>query len=82
MSVSLYIDGKPHSAKRGESLAAVLMRHQPPVFRSHPVDDSPRSAFCMMGVCFECLVEIDGIRGQQACLVTVRDGMSVNRGRM
>jgi predicted molibdopterin-dependent oxidoreductase YjgC len=36
----------------------------------------------MMGVCFECQVEIDGIRGQQACLVVVRDGMTVRRGRM
>ncbi|MFV1875734.1 (2Fe-2S)-binding protein [Nioella sp.] len=82
MSVSLMIDGKPHSANEGECLASVLMRQQPPVFRQHPVDGSPRTAFCMMGVCFECQVEIDGIRGQQACLVVVRDGMTVRRGRM
>ena len=33
----------------------------------------------MMGVCFECLVEIDGVGHQQACLVPVRGGMSIKR---
>ena len=32
-----------------------------------------------MGVCFECLVEIDGVPNQQACLVPVSEGMSVRR---
>jgi predicted molibdopterin-dependent oxidoreductase YjgC len=31
----------------------------------------------MMGVCFECLVEIDGSPNHQACMTTVRDGMSI-----
>jgi predicted molibdopterin-dependent oxidoreductase YjgC len=33
----------------------------------------------MMGVCFECLVEVDGKPGRQACLTTVRDGMVIRR---
>jgi predicted molibdopterin-dependent oxidoreductase YjgC len=33
----------------------------------------------MMGVCFECLVEIDGQTNQQGCLVRVRDGMRIRR---
>jgi predicted molibdopterin-dependent oxidoreductase YjgC len=37
----------------------------------------------MMGVCFECLVAIDGVGSRQACLVPVRDGMRIEtqRGR-
>jgi NADH dehydrogenase/NADH:ubiquinone oxidoreductase subunit G len=31
----------------------------------------------MMGVCFECLVEIDGIPNQQACMTPVKEGMQV-----
>ena len=31
----------------------------------------------MMGVCFECLVEIDGSPNHQACMTTVRDGMCI-----
>jgi hypothetical protein len=31
----------------------------------------------MMGVCFECLVTIDGIGSRQGCLVPVTDGMRI-----
>jgi predicted molibdopterin-dependent oxidoreductase YjgC len=33
----------------------------------------------MMGVCFECLVEIDGVANRQACMTEVRDGMRIKR---
>ncbi len=33
----------------------------------------------MMGACFECLVEIDGISNRQACMIQVRAGMIVRR---
>jgi len=33
----------------------------------------------MMGVCFECLMEIDGIPNRQACMVTVAPGMRIAR---
>ena len=32
-----------------------------------------------MGICFECLVTIDGESDRQACLEPVRDGMRVDR---
>ncbi|OXC76983.1 Opine oxidase subunit C [Caballeronia sordidicola] len=32
----------------------------------------------MMGACFECLVEIDGMPSRQSCLVTVQDGMRIH----
>jgi hypothetical protein len=31
----------------------------------------------MMGACFECLVQIDGVPSRQSCMVTVRDGMRI-----
>ena len=33
----------------------------------------------MMGVCFECLMVIDGVPSRQACMVTVREGMRIER---
>ena len=33
----------------------------------------------MMGLCFDCLMEIDGVPNTQACLVEVREGMVVCR---
>ena len=38
-----------------------------------------RAPFCMMGTCFECLVEIDGQPNRQACLTIVREGMDIKR---
>ena len=38
---------------------------------------APRAPYCMMGVCFECLLEIDGVANRQACLVTVQPGMKI-----
>ncbi|NUT16777.1 MAG: (2Fe-2S)-binding protein [Cupriavidus sp.] len=47
-------------------------------FRNSPVSGEPRAPYCMMGVCFECLMEIDGQPSRQSCLVTVREGMRVH----
>jgi predicted molibdopterin-dependent oxidoreductase YjgC len=47
--------------------------------RASPVSGAPRAPYCLMGVCFECLVEVDGVRDRQACLTTIRDGMRVRR---
>ena len=38
-----------------------------------------RGPDCHMGVCYECLMEIDGVPNQQSCLIPVREGMSVKR---
>jgi len=38
-----------------------------------------RGPFCLMGSCFDCLVEIDGIPNRQACMVEVTEGMTVRR---
>ncbi|MDH3376643.1 MAG: (2Fe-2S)-binding protein [Gammaproteobacteria bacterium] len=38
---------------------------------------SPRGLFCAMGVCFDCLVRVDGRPGIRACLEPVRDGMRI-----
>ncbi|NHX27873.1 (2Fe-2S)-binding protein, partial [Escherichia coli] len=42
------------------------------------VSGQPRAPFCMMGACFECLVEIDGIV-QQACMLEVTEGLEICR---
>ena len=36
-----------------------------------------RAPYCMMGVCFDCLAEIDGVPNRQSCMVTVQPGMRI-----
>jgi D-hydroxyproline dehydrogenase subunit gamma len=78
-TVRLTFDGAPIEAREGESLAAALIAAGHTALRTTTVSGAPRGPFCMMGVCFECLVEIDGVGNQQACMLTVREGMAVRR---
>ena len=75
--VPITIDGEPVQARAGDTVAAALLAAGRATCRSTPVSGAPRGPYCMMGVCFDCLVEIDGVGSQQACLVRVREGMQV-----
>ena len=76
-AVAITIDGRPAQARAGDSVAAALLAAGIEVCRTTPVSGAPRAPYCMMGVCFECLVTIDGVGNRQGCLVRVRDGMAV-----
>ena len=66
------------SLSKGANLAAALLTAGVDVFRHSPVSGAPRAPFCMMGACFECLVEIDGVT-RQACMLEVTEGMTITR---
>jgi predicted molibdopterin-dependent oxidoreductase YjgC len=76
--VHLHFDGEAITAFDGDNLATALLRAGKVQFRTAEKND-PRGPYCMMGVCFECLVEINGRPNQQACQITVRDGMMIQR---
>jgi D-hydroxyproline dehydrogenase subunit gamma len=78
---TIEIDGLPAVAEPGESVAAVLLRQAEPWSRQSPVSQAKRAPYCMMGVCFDCLAEVDGVPSVQTCLAPVRDGMCVARQR-
>ena len=75
--VRFTFDGREIEAREGDSVAAALLAAGISTCRTTPVSDAPRAPYCMMGVCFDCLVAIDGIGNRQACLVRVREGMAV-----
>ena len=77
--VVLSFEGRAIEALEGDSVAAAVLSARPGFTRTTPVGGRPRAPYCMMGVCFECLMEIDGVPNRQACLVQVRDGMAVRR---
>jgi len=76
-SIQLVVDGQPMQAFEGESIAAALLAEGRRILRYSPRGREPRGLFCGMGVCFECVVEIDGRRHVRACVTAVRDGMTV-----
>lgn len=73
----LTVDGRAITACAGDSVAAALLSAGILACRTTPVSGAPRGPYCMMGVCFECLVVIDGIGSRQACLTPVHDGMAI-----
>jgi D-hydroxyproline dehydrogenase subunit gamma len=75
--VSITIDGKPVAAREGDSVAAALLGSGSLACRTTPVTGVPRAPFCMMGVCFDCLVTVDGAANVQGCMTRVRDGMRI-----
>lgn len=78
-ALTITIDGQSVRAEPGETVAAVLLRQTQAWSRLTPVSRSRRAPYCMMGVCFDCLAEVDGVASVQTCLTTVRDGMRVTR---
>jgi predicted molibdopterin-dependent oxidoreductase YjgC len=75
--VNFAIDGRSATARMGDTVAAALLANGVEVCRTTPVSGAPRAPYCMMGVCFECLVAVDGIGNRQGCLVAVKEGMRV-----
>ncbi|HEX2826821.1 MAG TPA: (2Fe-2S)-binding protein [Burkholderiales bacterium] len=79
--VTITIDGEPHPARATDSVAAAMLAAGVDRCRTTPVSGAPRAPYCMMGVCFDCLVTIDGVGNRQGCLVRVRDGMKIEMQR-
>lgn len=75
--LSFTLDGEAVKGLEGDSVAAALLANGRAACRESAVSGSPRGPFCMMGVCFDCLVTIDGVGNRQGCLVPLRAGMAV-----
>ena len=76
-TVAFTLNGTPATARAGDTVAAALLAAGVSHCRTTPVSSAKRAPYCMMGVCFECLVTIDGVGNHQGCLIPVRDGMQV-----
>ena len=76
--VAFIFDGQEITAHEGESVAAALLVSGLRSFRTTRVSGKERGPFCMMGACYDCLVEIDG-ETVQACMTPVSAGLDVRR---
>lgn len=74
-------EGKTLLARRGDTVASALLLSLEQVTRETPLSGSARGPYCLMGVCFECLVEINGVPNRQACMTLVEEGMAVRKQR-
>lgn len=79
--VTIDLDGRPVEAEVGRPLGALLHGELNGVLRRTAKDGAPRGVFCGMGVCFDCLVRVDGRAGVRACVTPIRAGMRVETVR-
>lgn len=82
-AVTIRVDGVPLTARAGDTVTAALLAGGHDHCRTTAVSGARRAPYCLMGVCFDCLVTVDGVGNRQGCLVAVRDGMVIEtqRGR-
>lgn len=75
--VCIVVSGRRIEVAANANLAGALLDAGVAFVRTTPVSGAPRLPFCMMGVCFDCLANVDGVPNRQTCLETVREGMVV-----
>lgn len=73
------LDGRDVSFRPGQSIAAALFEAGITSWRSTRGAGRPRGLFCGIGVCFDCLVVVDGLPNVRACLTPAAPGMAVTR---
>lgn len=77
-AVTITVDGQERTAHAGETVAAALIADDGLATRQ-TASGAWRGVYCGMGVCFDCLLVIDGVPNTRACMTLVADGMRVDR---
>ena len=78
-TIAVEVEGRTVLVPEGASAAAAVLVAGLRSIRETPVEGSERAPYCMMGVCFDCLAEIDGVSNRQSCMVEARPGMRIRR---
>jgi len=75
--VTFTFNGENFKGTEGQSIAAALMATGVRELRKTRFDEEPRLIFCGIGICFDCVVVVDGVANQRACLVEINDGAKI-----
>lgn len=82
--ITIYFEGTPLVIDAGITVAVAVLghshKHEDGNYTSiNPISGERRGPNCLMGVCFECMMVINGVPNQQSCLIVAEDGMQVER---
>ena len=80
--ISVTINNMPVIAYEGELVSTVLLEEGIHVFQIKHKSGNPSGIYCGMGICYECLVTIDGVPNTRACQTSVAEGMIIETGNM
>jgi len=71
-------DGRDVAFRLGQTVGAALIATGVYSWRTTRRQGRPRGYFCGIGVCFDCLITVDGVPNLRACLVTAQPEMVVS----
>lgn len=71
---TIRFDGEQVEVVDGQTIAAALLAADQRAFRRTRRAGRPRGLYCGIGACFDCLVIVNGVPSQRACLVEARPG--------
>ena len=74
-SVEIFIDGKPIKAHKRETIATALLNAG--YFASRTIDSKPMGVYCNIGVCYNCVMTVNGFSSVRICKTLVTDGCRV-----
>lgn len=77
MNFNIYLDDVAITATEGQSVGAALTAAGIISWRRTRHSGRPRGLFCGIGICFDCLLTVDSLPGQRACLVRAAPGMQL-----
>ena len=75
--VTFTFNGETFKGVEGQSIAAALMARGVRQLRKTRFDEEPRLIFCGIGVCFDCVVVVNGVANQRACLIEIVEGAKI-----
>jgi hypothetical protein len=78
-TVPVSVEGRDIRVPAGASAAAAMLLAGFAAIRETGVTGTPRGPYCLVGVCFDCFAEINGIPNRQSCMVRVAPGMAIRR---
>jgi len=75
--IHIRVNGRAIAAFPGETVLAALTAAGFKVLKKSNLRGELRGPFCGMGVCYECLVTINGVPKQRSCMVEVAENMEI-----
>ena len=77
IEIEVILNGESITSREGQSVGALLLEHERRATRTTRHYARPRGMFCGIGICFDCLITINGVTNQRACVTNVEEGMTI-----
>jgi predicted molibdopterin-dependent oxidoreductase YjgC len=75
--IQIVLNGESMMIADGQTVGAFLLEQGQRSTRTTRFGLKPRGMFCGIGICFDCLVTVNGVTNQRACITRVKEDMSI-----